>query len=121
MVCFVGALDRHADVLGLGLAQLGELGAELLQVEPPDAPVQVAGTWSAVTAGRDHTCGLDTDGTPWCWGATVKYQLARLPTDDLYQELPERIDTSTWTSIDAGVTRTCGTRAQYELLECPAN
>lgn len=36
-----------------------------------NVPVQVAPgkTWSAVTAGNGYTCGAQTNGTVWCWGA----------------------------------------------------
>ncbi len=36
------------------------------------APVAVAGgrSFTAITAGTLHTCGLDTTGAAWCWGVT---------------------------------------------------
>jgi hypothetical protein len=36
-------------------------------------PVAVSGggTWSAVSAGWQHTCGLKTGGTLFCWGGWV--------------------------------------------------
>jgi alpha-tubulin suppressor-like RCC1 family protein len=61
-----------------GLGHTGQLGAG----EPPDrcgvgadvpcavAPVPVAGglSFSSLSAGYSHTCGLDADGSAWCWG-----------------------------------------------------
>lgn len=40
-------------------------------------PVPVAGDrgWRSVSAGRGHTCGIDTDGELWCWGRNVVGQL----------------------------------------------
>jgi alpha-tubulin suppressor-like RCC1 family protein len=36
----------------------------------PD-PQQVSGnhTWAIISAGLDHSCGVDTAGKAWCWGA----------------------------------------------------
>ncbi len=28
------------------------------------------GTWSTVSAGERHTCGVKTDGTLFCWGTS---------------------------------------------------
>ena len=43
-----------------------------------DSPVLVAGLGSsvaAVSAGNDHTCALENDGTVWCWGGNGLGQL----------------------------------------------
>jgi alpha-tubulin suppressor-like RCC1 family protein len=42
------------------------------------SPVQVAGfatTWSSVSKGPSHTCGIKKDGTLWCWGYNQQGQL----------------------------------------------
>jgi alpha-tubulin suppressor-like RCC1 family protein len=49
-------------------------------------PVQVAGghaftSLSAATGWGDHTCGLTTDGTAYCWGANVEGQLGNGSTN----------------------------------------
>ena len=43
VIRLVGAGRRHADVVGLLLAHLGELGAELFEVEHRDLLVEVLG------------------------------------------------------------------------------
>jgi alpha-tubulin suppressor-like RCC1 family protein len=41
------------------------------------APVQVgdATSWAGVEAGESQSCGLQSDGSAWCWGANHSGQL----------------------------------------------
>ena len=43
-------------------------------------PVQIgAGAqWSAVSGGGAHACALQSNGTLWCWGRNLDYQLGTL-------------------------------------------
>ncbi|TNE91777.1 MAG: hypothetical protein EP330_04035, partial [Deltaproteobacteria bacterium] len=100
-----------------GRGSSGQLG----QGNEDDAPtpVQVPGTWSSVTSGDYHTCALDTASHPWCWGAITEYQMARVPEPGEYEVyVPEQVDAGTWSALDAGSTRTCGTRALSSLQQC---
>lgn len=38
--------------------------------DPDEAP-----TWAILAAGRDHTCGLSTEGVAYCWGSNSAGQL----------------------------------------------
>jgi len=52
---------------------VGQLGNGNLNVFglPEDTPAPVTGglTFSGISAGADHTCGITTGGTVYCWGA----------------------------------------------------
>jgi alpha-tubulin suppressor-like RCC1 family protein len=39
--------------------------------------------WQSVSVGGDHSCGLKTDGSAWCWGSNRYYQLGVTATDTL--------------------------------------
>ena len=54
--------------------------------------------YTQVTAGRDHTCGLRSDGSVACWGSNANGQL-HVPADERF------------TTIEAGGLYTCGLRA----------
>ena len=62
------------------------------QATPP------AGTFTQVSAGTGHTCGLRTDGTLACWGR-----------NDSGQATPP---TGTFSQVDAGEDHTCGLRTE---------
>lgn len=85
-------------------------------------PVEVFGgrTWSAVAAGFNHTCALDTSGTAWCWGSNQFSQLG-VPTATSCADVgtcarrPLEVGGGhTFTSIASGVTHSCALKANGE-------
>jgi alpha-tubulin suppressor-like RCC1 family protein len=57
--------------------------------------------WSSVSAGRDHSLAIKTDGTLWAWGRNNQYQLGNENTNDL--KIATQIGTDTdWLSVSAG-------------------
>jgi alpha-tubulin suppressor-like RCC1 family protein len=54
------------------------------------------GTFTAVSAGEFHTCGIKTDATVTCWG-----------DDSFGQATPPA---GTFTTVTAGADHTCGMR-----------
>jgi alpha-tubulin suppressor-like RCC1 family protein len=72
-------------------------------------PVPVGGglTFVQLAGGGDHTCGLTSDGTAYCWGNNRSGQLGEGPTD--FRDSPAPVATELrFTSIDAGARHTCG-------------
>ena len=55
----------------------GQLGNGMASVKPGTTPDPVAGglTFTSVSAGGFHTCGVTTDGTTYCWGRNEDGQL----------------------------------------------
>ncbi len=66
--------------------------------------------WASISAGYDHTCGVRTDGTAWCWGWNSDGQLGDGTTTK--RKSPVRVGTANnWDSISAGnYDHTCGVR-----------
>lgn len=65
--------------------------------------------WVAISAGRDHTCGIRSDHTLWCWGSNASGQLG---TGGGSTNVPVRVgSTADWSSVSAGDLHTCGIRA----------
>ena len=73
-------------------------------------PVEVSGghTWTSINGGANHTCGMTTDGSGYCWGANDGGQLGNGLTTDISHGPDEISGGHTWTSINAGSSHTCG-------------
>jgi alpha-tubulin suppressor-like RCC1 family protein len=72
-------------------------------------PVAVTGglTFSTLTVGSGHSCGLDTGGAAWCWGANDDGQLGDGTT--VQRNAPVRVAGGlTFASLRAGYRHTCG-------------
>jgi alpha-tubulin suppressor-like RCC1 family protein len=95
----------------------GELGDSALSVEPypcngpcSRTPVRVAGgmTFSSVSAGHAHTCGVATTGVPYCWGDNHFGQLGTGGAND--RNAPAAVYGSglVYAAVTAGFWHTCG-------------
>ena len=96
-----------------GLNSSGQIGNGTYTDATSPAPVSTAGlsatTWIAITAGDDHSCGIVTGGTAYCWGANANGQLGDATTSG--RNVPAVIAGTAWTSIASGVSHTCGQRS----------
>lgn len=75
---------------------------------PTPQPVSGGDAWNQVSAGRDHTCGIKTDGSAWCWGEGDE---GRLGNNDPGPNHPTPQPVSggdTWIDIQAALSHTCG-------------
>lgn len=75
------------------------------------SPVAVIGgrSFAALTAGATHTCGLDDEGTAWCWGMDEFGQLGDGDDDQADEFAPVAVSGArTFKSLDAGGHNTCG-------------
>ena len=89
----------------------GELGDNGSTQQDAPVIVQDSAEWQTVSAGGysngDHTCGIKTDGSAWCWGKGTYGELGNSSTAD--QGAPVAVSGgATWTAISAGGEHTCG-------------
>lgn len=77
-----------------GLNQYGELGNPTNNgtTKPNYTPLQAQGTWSSITTGGTHTCGIASDGTAWCWGSNLYGELATTTNQGLGRPNPTPIE-----------------------------
>lgn len=77
---------------------------------PNYAPSPVAGarSYTAITAGGNHACAIDTGGTAWCWGRDNWGQVGDGPASQANKDAPVRVaDDRSYSPISAGTSFTC--------------
>ncbi|MDH5722237.1 MAG: hypothetical protein OEY94_02815 [Alphaproteobacteria bacterium] len=93
--------------------QLGDGGLALNKLTP--SPVTGGATWKAVAAGGEHSCGIKSDDTLWCWGADSYGQLGDDAT--LAAKLAPVIVAggATWKTVTGGGEHSCGIKSDDTL------
>ena len=104
------ALDTAGQAYCWGEGGSGRLGTGTTNDSVVPVPVDTSGalagkTLSAITAGWDYTCALDTAGQAYCWGYGGAGQLGNGSLGNKY--IPTPVASGTWTAMDAGVNHTC--------------
>ena len=86
----------------------GQLG-DGSTISHSSVPVPVTGglTFSTLTAGGLHTCGLTTSGAAYCWGLNIDGQLGDGTTT--LRSVPQAVTGAlTWSALSARMWHTCG-------------
>lgn len=74
-----------------------------------------APAWRAVDGGWNFTCGIQTDGSLWCWGDNEGGKLGVGDTAD--RLTPTRVGTATdWTAVTLGEYHACGLRSSGKVF-----
>jgi alpha-tubulin suppressor-like RCC1 family protein len=107
------ALDPDGRAWCWGWNLWGQLGSvsgscsEAIPCSATPAPIRAAFRFTALAAGSAFTCGLDPDGTAWCWGANAAGQLGGLPGSPASD--PVRIrGVPPFVALSAGREHACG-------------
>jgi alpha-tubulin suppressor-like RCC1 family protein len=91
-----------------GFAQLGN--GEDFFPSPSTTPIPVDPAdlrLTSISAGLNHSCGLDANGRAWCWGGNVAGQLG-IGGTTLVSHVAVPVPGVTYTAISAGNDVTCG-------------
>jgi alpha-tubulin suppressor-like RCC1 family protein len=67
-------------------------------------------TFTAVTAGYFHSCGIGTDNVSYCWGANGQGELGNAVSNNVPEPIPVS-GSHTFVSISAGRSHSCGLTA----------
>ncbi len=117
--CGIRSTDRSAWCWGTN--PWGELGVDPTVTDSSWTPVPVAGggSWRSITTGSNHTCGIKTDGSAWCWGANLSGALGNPTGSGQYAANPTPLPVTggaIWRSLTAGVDNTCGQRSDNTVM-----
>jgi alpha-tubulin suppressor-like RCC1 family protein len=82
---------------------------------PKKVPLEPQVVLVSISASSEHTCGLDSTGSIWCWGNNLYYQLG---TDALTESLlPVRVLNSGYSMVESGEFFNCATYS-YGQIRC---
>lgn len=96
-------------ILVWGNNEQGQLGQDTLGGYVPAPSYEVTrSTWRSVHAGGASTCGIQTDGTLWCWGVIARF----LQPSSLPSKRPIQVGTATdWQTVSTSSHHACGMRS----------
>jgi len=100
----------------------GQLGnTEALNSKTEPDRIGDSRSWTAVSAGGAHTCGIRS-GKLFCWGSDEFGQLGNGRTSSSIKPTPQQISGATdWVMVTAGTTHTCAIRnisGKGRMLAC---
>jgi alpha-tubulin suppressor-like RCC1 family protein len=81
----------------------------------PSAVNDGGATWKAVSAGGDHTCGIKTNNSLWCWGNDGDGQLGNGASGSQTSPFAVNDGGATWKMVSAGSGFTCGLKTNNSL------
>ncbi len=81
-----------------------------------NVPAEIKGTWISVSAGSDHTCGIQEGGKMFCWGRNYWAQLGNGLDDKENKNTPQQIGEDVeWRYVSSGVEHSCALSKSNEL------
>jgi alpha-tubulin suppressor-like RCC1 family protein len=87
--------------------QLGNSGFASGLYSEPSRVVDTGAPWVTLSTHSTHTCGIQSNGTLWCWGNDADGQLGNGAPASL-QAQPAQVGTDTdWASVTNGLAFTC--------------
>lgn len=98
-------------VLGLGITDDAHQEADPVQVAPGTS-------WAEITAGNNHSCGIQMDGRLFCWGSNEYGKLGIQASDTTDRSVPVAVvpnpfeglaSPQRWLHVVVGLQHTCGT------------
>jgi alpha-tubulin suppressor-like RCC1 family protein len=121
----VSAGDRHSlaikndDTLwAWGSNAYGQIGDDTINWFDETPPIQIGNdTWTMVSAGKEHSLGLKTNGTLWAWGSGGRLG----DGTNNGQTSPIQIGSDTWLMVSAGRDHSLGLKTDGTLWSWGSN
>lgn len=90
-------------------------GAVLGDTTSPSQEFTSSSRWTIISASRFHSCGVQTDGTLWCWGSDITGQLGNGAGGDSAAPVQETTAATNWKTVSAGENHTCAVKTNGTL------
>ena len=109
-VCGVRGIDQSAWCWGDG--GHGRLGNGVTGGDHPlPQPVLGGYSWAFIATGLEHTCGIQTDGSLWCWGANGTGRLGIGNTNWSTHNTPQSVvESGPWRMVSSEYYHSCGVK-----------
>jgi alpha-tubulin suppressor-like RCC1 family protein len=116
-VSFSCGLRKDGSLWCWGDNRHGQAGSSSgLSVSTPSAIAVTPGQqWTAVSCGTDFACGLQSDGSLWCWGSNASGNLGNGNAAQVDSATPGRVGTAQYSAVSAGVGYSCAVRSDATL------
>ena len=116
----VAAIKTDGTLWTWGYGQFGELGNGIVSITKYSTPVTTfaGGTnWKQISAGRQHTAAIKTDGTLWTWGYGNKGRLGNGITAATSRSTPVTTFAggTNWKQVSAGYSVTAAVKTDGTL------
>lgn len=102
--------DGMVTAVGTGTASITATAGDV----QASAALEVVSTWSVITVGGSHSCGVTLDGAAYCWGLNTWGQLGDGTTTTRVVPTPVQGGHS-FVQLSAGYRHTCGLTAAGEV------
>jgi alpha-tubulin suppressor-like RCC1 family protein len=100
-----------------GYNHYGQLGNDSTEESYVLVQENTAATdWASVSAGRDHTCAVKTNGTLFCWGNNYYGQLGNDSTEESRVPVQESAAATDWVNVSVGGGHTCAVKTNGTLF-----
>lgn len=84
--------------------------------QPSPVPVPGGAQWRTVAPGEGHTCGIQRDGSLWCWGRNSSQNLGLGAGAPAQARVPQRIGSDdVWDSVVSTIDGSCALRTDHTL------
>ncbi len=94
----------------------GRLGTGTFSSESMPTPVAPSGSkWQTTAHDEDFTCGIQDDGTLWCWGLNMKGQLGIGVVGSSISSPSAVSPNVSWNSVSTGDQHSCGIQSDNSL------
>lgn len=104
----VAEASTATDLWGWGGNQFSRLLGDGSTTDQPNPTAIPGGALTTVSAGKDHSCGIDAQGEAYCWGRGGYGALGNGSTADGAKPRTKVLGDLTWKAIAAGEDFTCG-------------